>query len=118
MAEFGELVTVDPSQAWRHEEHHFTPWLVQQENLDKLSKETGLPLLELVGREVREGSLRADIIARDIDDERVVLIENQLAGPTSTTWGGRWLMPTLSMPTSWSGLPAVSAQTILTPSGG
>lgn len=78
MVEFGELVTVDPGQAWRHEEHHFTPWLVQQENLDKLSAETGLPLLELVGREMREGSLRADIIARDIDDERVVLIENQL----------------------------------------
>lgn len=78
MVEFGELVTVNPWQAWPHEEHHFTPWLVQQENLDKLSAETDLPYLELIGREVREGSLRADIIARDIDDNRVVLIENQL----------------------------------------
>ena len=78
MVEFGELVTVDPGQAWPHEEHHFTPWLVQQENLDKLSEETGLPYLELVGREMREGSLRADIIARSIDDNRVVLVENQI----------------------------------------
>ena len=78
MVEFGELVTVDPGQAWSHEEHHFTPWLVQQENLDKLSEETGLPYLELVGREMREGSLRADIIARSIDDNRVVLVENQI----------------------------------------
>lgn len=78
MVEFGELVTVNPGQAWRHEEHHFTPWLVQQENLDKLSAETDLPRLELVGREMREGSLRADVIARAVTDNRVVLIENQL----------------------------------------
>ena len=78
MAEFGELVTVDPWQAWPHEEHHFTPWLVQQENLDKLSAETDLPPLELLGREMREGGLRADIIARSAIDGRVVLIENQL----------------------------------------
>ena len=78
MVEFGELVTVNPSQAWPHEEHYFTPWLVQQENLDKLSEETGLPDMELEGREVREGSLRADVIARAVTDNRVVLIENQL----------------------------------------
>lgn len=78
MVEFGELVTVNPGQAWSHEEHHFTPWLAEQENLDKLSEETGLPYLELVGREMREGNLRADIIARSVDDNRVVLIENQL----------------------------------------
>ena len=78
MVEFGELVTVDPWQAWPHEEHYFTPWLVEQENLDKLSKETDLPRLELVGREMREGSLRADIIARSVADDRKVLIENQL----------------------------------------
>lgn len=78
MVEFGELVTVDPWQAWPHEEHHFTPWLVEQENLNKLSAETGLPYLELVGREMREGSLRADVIARAVTDSRVVLIENQL----------------------------------------
>lgn len=78
MVEFGELVTVDPWQAWPHEEHYFTPWLVQQENLDKLSAETGLPPLELEGREMREGGLRADVVAHTVGDERVVLIENQL----------------------------------------
>lgn len=78
MVEFGELVTVDPWQAWPHEEHHFTPWLVEQENLNKLSEETGLPYMELVGREMRQGSLRADVIARAVTDNRVVLIENQL----------------------------------------
>lgn len=78
MVEFGELVTVDPWQAWPHEEHHFTPWLVEQENLNKLSAETGLPYLELEGREMRAGSLRADVIARAVTDNRKVLIENQL----------------------------------------
>ena len=78
MVEFGELVTVDPWQAWPHEEHYFTPWLVQQENLDKLSAETGLPPLELEGREMREGGLRADVVAHSAIDDRVVLIENQL----------------------------------------
>lgn len=78
MVEFGELVTVNPWQAWPHEEHHFTPWLVEQENLDKLSREVGLPALELEGREMRAGSLRADVIARAVTDKRVVLIENQL----------------------------------------
>ena len=78
MVEFGELVTVDPWQAWPHEANDFTPWMVQPENLGKLSREVGLPALELEGREVREGSLRADIIAVVPQDDRKVLIENQL----------------------------------------
>ena len=78
MVEFGELVTVNPGQAWQHEANDFTPWMVQPENLDKLSREVGLPALELEGREVREGSLRADIIAVVPQDDRKVLIENQL----------------------------------------
>ena len=78
MVEFGELVTVNPGQAWPHEANDFTPWMAQPENLDKLSREVGLPYLELEGREVREGGLRADIIAHDVYNDRVVLIENQL----------------------------------------
>ena len=78
MVEFGELVTVDPWQAWPHEANDFTPWMALPENLDKLSREVGLPYLELEGREVREGGLRADIIAHDVYNDRVVLIENQL----------------------------------------
>ena len=78
MVEFGELVTVDPWQAWPHEANDFTPWMVQPENLSKLSREVGLPALELEGREVREGGLRADIIAVVPQDGRKVLIENQL----------------------------------------
>lgn len=76
MAEFGELETINPSQAWQHEEHDFTPWM--EKNLDKLAKEVDLPALDLEGREVREGNLRADLIATVPQDGRRVLIENQL----------------------------------------
>ena len=76
MAKFGELETINLSQAWQHEEHDFTPWM--EKNLDKLAREIDLPSLELEGREVREGNLRADLIATVPEDGRRVLIENQL----------------------------------------
>ena len=47
------------------------------ENLDKLAREVDLPPLDLEGREVHQGGLIADLIARAQDD-RVVVIENQL----------------------------------------
>mgnify|MGYP000134859359 CR=1 FL=1 len=60
-------------EAFKHEAHHFTPWLA--ENLDLLGDEIGIPLT-LVGTEVAIGSFSLDIQACD-PDGRTVAIENQ-----------------------------------------
>ena len=73
--QLGALDSVDPREAWDHEAQDFTPWLA--ENLDRLATEIGFNL-ELEGTEVHVGSRRADIVARNPEDDSRVLIENQL----------------------------------------
>lgn len=74
-AEMGTLKRVGVREAWSHEAHDFTPWLA--DNLEFLSPSLGLEL-ELEGQEVNVGSYRADIVARVLQSEDRVLIENQL----------------------------------------
>lgn len=71
----GTLQTVSVRDAWPHEAHSFTPWLA--EHLEQLSELINVSL-ELEGREVSVDAFSADILARDIDDDSRVLIENQL----------------------------------------
>ena len=71
----GSLEPVELREYWGHEAHHFTPWLV--DNIDLLGSALGLNL-EVEGTEVGVGPFRADILARDIDENTQVLIENQL----------------------------------------
>lgn len=71
----GTLVEVSLREAWNHEAHSFTPWLA--ENLDNIAKVIGIPL-ELEGREVAVDTFSADILARNPQDDSLVLIENQL----------------------------------------
>ena len=73
----GTLQPVDLREAWNHEAHSFTPWLAT--HLDELSAQLGIPL-ELEGQEVLVESFRADILARNPQDDTLVLIENQLEG--------------------------------------
>lgn len=75
MATLGTLESVDLREAWRLEASDFTPWLARNLNLlgDLLKLE-----LEHVDTEVQVFSLRADLIARDVGTDEVVLIENQL----------------------------------------
>ena len=75
---FAELMEVSPSDVWTNEEQQFTPWMIQQKNLDKLAHAIGLPTIELVDREAQQGNLRADIIAHAPQKDLTVLIENQL----------------------------------------
>ena len=75
MVEFGELKEVSLRSAWPHEANNFTPWLA--ENLDKLSQVIGIPM-ELIGTEMSVEQFSADIVARDLSDYSLVLIENQL----------------------------------------
>lgn len=81
---FGSLVDAPLREAWGHEAHSFTPWLAA--NLDQLGAAVGLPL-ELTGTEVRVGPFSADILARNLADDSVVLIENQLEGSDHTHLG-------------------------------
>lgn len=71
----GSLVEVDLREAWNHEAHSFTPWLA--EHLDELANKIGIPL-ELEGQEVPVEKFAADILARNPQDDTLVLIENQL----------------------------------------
>lgn len=75
MQEIGQLRTISPREAWRHEELEFTPWL--SENLAALGEVIGMAL-ELENREVSVGNYFADIVASCPVDGSVVLIENQL----------------------------------------
>ena len=71
----GSLVEVDLREAWNHEAHSFTPWLA--EHLDQLANKIGIPL-ELEGQEVPVENFSADLLARNPQDDTLVLIENQL----------------------------------------
>ena len=73
--QFGTLVDVEARTAWGHEAHDFTPWL--SDNLGRLGDAISVKL-ELTAREPLVGRFSADIIARSVIDDRVVLIENQL----------------------------------------
>lgn len=75
MVELSKIEEVDLQEIWSHEAHEFTPWLA--DNLADLGEALGLEL-ELRGTEVPVGSYRLDILAHDIDNDRSVVIENQL----------------------------------------
>ena len=84
MAEFGRLEPVDLRTAWRHEALNFTPWLA--ENLDRLSQAVGIEM-SLEDTEVQIDRFSADILARNAQDDSLVLIENQLEWSDHTHLG-------------------------------
>jgi hypothetical protein len=75
--ELGTIQNVSLKSLWPGEATHFTPWLAN--NLDVLAKKLGIDL-ELVATEVSAGDFSADIIARDLSRNRLVVIENQFGG--------------------------------------
>ena len=62
---------------WPHEAHHFTHW-VADEGLKLLSEELGISEITDPICEVSVGSKRADIVAKLKEDNKEVIIENQL----------------------------------------
>lgn len=82
--EISRLTPVDPRAVWRHEASNFTPWLASQ--LDCLGEAIGEEL-ELLGAETAVGPFSADIVARNKQDGRTVLIENQLEKSDHTHLG-------------------------------
>ena len=76
-ATLGKLAARNVRDAWQGEASDFTPWLAQPEQLETLGEILGMEL-ELEGTEHRIGEFRADIVCREPDSGRYVLIENQL----------------------------------------
>ena len=66
---------INPRKMWPNEAANFTPWLI--ENIAELGEKIGMEL-EVVGQEVAVGPYSADILAKDIDTDNYVVIENQL----------------------------------------
>lgn len=75
--ELARLERVDLREIWTSEATSFTPWLAEKHNLEILGEALGIEL-ELEAQERPVGPFRADILCKDIDTDRWVLIENQL----------------------------------------
>src|SRR5829696_9348086 len=83
-AELGKLEHVDPRLVWTHEAHEFTPWLLA--NADRLSEALGIDL-ELEAAEHGVGGYSLDLVGRDITNDAVLIVENQLATTDHTHLG-------------------------------
>jgi len=75
MVDVAKLTRKDPRSVWSNEASDFTPWLA--EHLDELAQALGMDL-ELVEREAPVGPFSVDILARETNTNRNVVIENQL----------------------------------------
>ncbi|WP_431156753.1 DUF4268 domain-containing protein [Winogradskyella poriferorum] len=73
----GKLNKVNLREYWAHEALDFTQWLAQEENIQLLSDEIGISLIN-VRPEEAIGRYNVDLVATDEDSERKVIIENQL----------------------------------------
>lgn len=75
MKELGNLKRIDPREIWESEPKDFTRWL--KTNIEKLAETIGLEI-DITEQESPVGSFAADLIGRDLNSDRVVVIENQL----------------------------------------
>ena len=76
MKTIGKFTKVTLREIWKHEALDFTQWLALDENLELLSQELGIGIMN-AQTEVRVGQFAVDILAID-DNENKVIIENQL----------------------------------------
>lgn len=84
MVEFGRLESVKTRDAWAHEAHVFTPWLL--ENADALGEVLGMDL-DLTEAEHAVGGFSLDLIGVDLATNEMVIIENQLEKSDHTHLG-------------------------------
>lgn len=80
MPEFAHLESQDVREYWEDEARDFTPWLanaIEAEEVSKLEDTLGLDL-EVIEEEKSVGRYNVDILAEVVDDNRNVVIENQL----------------------------------------
>ncbi len=72
----GRLEPLDPRSVWGHEARDFTPWLLN--NADALADALGLDI-ELTAAEHPVGPFFLDVIGRDLTNDCVLIVENQLS---------------------------------------
>lgn len=84
--QLGRLERVDLRNIWISEATSFTPWLAKPENMAILGEALNIDL-ELEAQERAVGPFRADLLCKDIDTNRWVLIENQLERTDHTHLG-------------------------------
>ena len=70
-----KLEKISPRKQWNNEQYDFTPWLA--ENLQQLGDAINMNL-ELTSTEVPVGPFFADIVAKEVETNDIVVIENQL----------------------------------------
>jgi hypothetical protein len=70
-----KIERVDLREAWPNEAQDFTPWLA--ENIAELGEALGMDL-ELQQTEAAVGGYSLDVLATDLNQNRPVIIENQL----------------------------------------
>jgi hypothetical protein len=77
---FEELEPQNVREYWAHEERDFTPWLAEDIRTDDTSTlEDVLELgLDVIETERSVGRYNVDILAEVVEDNRKVVIENQL----------------------------------------
>ena len=73
----GIIKKLELRDIWASESSDFTPWLAKEDNIVLLGDDIGIDL-EVESQEKSVGPFRADILARDINTNHYVLIENQL----------------------------------------
>lgn len=75
--ELGRLERVELRDIWKSEPRDFSVWLAKSENIELLSQEIGIEIINPV-TEKGVGRFSADIFAQEENSGRNVLIENQL----------------------------------------
>ncbi len=73
----GRMEKIDLRKVWANEAGDFTPWLAKEENIALLGEALGVEL-EVQKQEAAVGPFRADILCKETETGRPVLIENQL----------------------------------------
>ena len=73
----GTIEQVDVRDVWDKEDTDFTPWLAEEDNIQRLGLALGIDLI-VEAQEKDVGPFRADILCKDEATEDWVLIENQL----------------------------------------
>lgn len=73
----GRLEKVELRDYWKDEAKDFTPWLAEDDNINLLGETVGMEL-EVQEKEAKVGTFSADILCKDINTDRCVVIENQL----------------------------------------
>jgi hypothetical protein len=76
-AKLGKMQKVELREIFKNEASDFTPWLAQEDNIALLGEVLGLEL-EVQQQEANVGPFRADILCKEAQSGKAVLVENQI----------------------------------------